>query len=295
MEVETPLLCSAVGTDPALDFFSTRLLPGADDRGDPLFLQTSPEFAMKRLLAAGSGSIYQICKAFRNGESGRFHNPEFSILEWYLCGAGLSALMSDIEALLGRLLWPGRVPPPPERVCYGDVFERHCGLDPFTATLADFSAFAADRGLCDAARLCGRDRTLWLELLFSHCIQAELGTERLTLVYDYPAEQAALARIRAQNPPVAERVEVFFQGMELANGFHELADAKEQQTRFQRDLALREARGQILPPLDERFLHGLEAGLPDCSGVAVGLDRLLMLITGAESIDQVLGFAVNRA
>ena len=295
LEVETPLLCQAGGTDPNLSPFLTRFrLPGQLE-GIPLYLQTSPEFAMKRLLAAGSGSIYQICKAFRNEEAGRYHNPEFTLLEWYRVGFGLEGLMDEIDDLLLGLFVGIRRLEPSERIAYREAFRRHVGVDPLAATIGELAESASRHGLTEAHTLCGENRPLWLDLLFSHLVQPRLGRERISFVFDYPACQPSLARGKPGDPAVVERAEVFMDGLELANGFHELADPSEQERRFDGDLAVRRARGLIQPSKDTRLLAALAAGLPDCCGVALGLDRLLMLLTGAGTIDEVLAFPAERA
>lgn len=295
LEVETPLLCRAGVTDPNLHAFTTRFeLPGVA-QGRALYLQTSPEFAMKRLLAAGSGSLYQVCKAFRNEESGRHHNPEFTLLEWYRVGFSLFGLMDEIDALFAEICREVLPLAPSERFPYAEIFERHVGVDPLTASLADFAMAARARDLPEAEALCGEDRTVWLDLLFSHCVQPRLGRGRVTFVYDYPACLPSLARKHPDDPRVVERVELFLSGLELGNGFHELADAGEQEARFEADLAERRSRGLPLPPKDERLLAALRAGLPDCSGVAIGLDRLLMLLARVDELAGVLAFPVNSA
>ena len=295
LEVETPLLGHAAGTDPNLQPFTSEFHQPGLAAGTPLYLQTSPEFAMKRLLAAGSGSIYQICKAFRNEEAGRYHNPEFTILEWYRLGFGLEDLMDEIEALLGCLFAGIRQLQPAERHAYRALFARHTGLDPVMASPAEFAACARRHGLDEAEALCGEDRNTWLDLLFSHLIQPHLGLGRPSFVHGYPACLPSLARAKPGEPDVVERMEVFMDGMELGNGYHELADAAEQESRFDADLELRRVMGLELPPKDRRLLAALESGLPDCSGIAIGLDRLLMLASGAPSIAQTLAFAVDNA
>lgn len=294
LEVETPLLCRAAGADPNLDLFVSRYRgPGTKDPLD-LYLQTSPEFAMKRLLAAGSGPIYQICKAFRNGESGRFHNPEFTLLEWYRPGFTLEDLMDETEQLL-RWLLDGRLAlKAAERVSYREAFRDHAGIDPVTAAPDDLLACAKRHRLSGAETLDGSDITAWLDFLFSHLVQPHLGEASLCMVYDYPACQAALARIAPEDPSVAERVELFLDGLELANGFRELSDAWELERRFDADLRKRESLGLPLPAKDDRLLAALRSGLPECCGISVGLDRVLMLIEGAESIDGVLTFPLMR-
>jgi len=249
---------------------------------------------MKRLLAAGSESIYQICKAFRNEEQGRYHNPEFTILEWYRLGFDSQQLMDEIADLINEVS-TGKISfETSERVTYKDVFFRYTELDPLTASISDFANVATHFGLHEAKSLCGDNPSFWLDFLFSHVIQQHLGQRRLTFVFDYPASEAALARIRPEDPKVADRFEVFLQGMELANGFQELTDAKEQQRRFDAERVQRQAQGQPLPPKEQFFLQALNAGLPECAGVALGLDRLLMLMVKADCIDDVTAFPFNR-
>jgi lysyl-tRNA synthetase class 2 len=294
LEVETPLLCHAGVTDPNLHPFTTRFCLPGETSGRELYLQTSPEFAMKRLLAAGSGSIYQICKAFRNEESGRRHNPEFTLLEWYRVGFSLSDLMDEIDALFSEVCRDDLPLAGSERFAYREIFERHLGVDPLTANLTDFAARARALGLPEAGTLCGEDRSTWLDLLFSYFVQPHLGQGRVTFVHSYPAFLPSLARKHPDDPRVVERVEVFVSGLELGNGFHELADADEQEARFDHDLACRRSQGLPLPSKDKRLLAALRAGLPDCSGVAIGLDRLLMLLAGVNSISGTLAFPVDQ-
>jgi len=295
LEVETPSLCHTVGTDPHLSFFSTRLNKPGGRPGGTFYLQTSPEFAMKRLLAAGSGPIYQICKAFRNEESGRFHNPEFTILEWYRPGFGLDRLMNEIEALLRVLLAGTPHDGKGQRLSYREAFIDHAGIDPLVASIDDFAHCAQTHGLGDARSLCGEVASDWLDFLFTHLVQPDLGCSGPCFLFDFPACQASLALIRPGLPAVAERVEVFLRGIELANGFHELTDPCEQEQRFEQEQQERARTGRPVPAKDSCFLGALRAGLPDSSGVAVGLDRLLMLMTGADHIDDVLAFPVGRA
>lgn len=289
LEVETPVLGAAAVTDPHLHSLTTAFVgPGAPE-GLRLYLQTSPEFAMKRLLAAGSGPIFQVARAFRDGEAGRHHNPEFSLLEWYRPGFDHHALMDEVDALLQRILGTA----PAERATYGEVFARYCGLDPFTAPLPALRDAAGPAGA--GSGLDADDRDGWLGLLLSHRIQPGLGHGYPVFVYDFPASQAALARVEPGPPPVAERFEVFVRGIELANGYHELTDAAEQAQRFRADLADRRRRGLPEPNLDQHLLEALEAGLPACAGVAVGIDRLVMLAAGADSVAAVMAFPVDRA
>ncbi|MDD4915256.1 MAG: EF-P lysine aminoacylase EpmA [Methylococcales bacterium] len=293
LEVETPLLCRATGTDPQLDFFTTAYHAAPYRR--TLFLQTSPEFAMKRLLAAGSGSIYQICKAFRNGESGRLHNPEFTLLEWYRVGYELPALMAEVALLLQTLLAPACGELAVRPVGYRQLFLETTGLDALQFGLADYRRYARESGFAEAADLCGDEPGLWLDFIFSHCVQPAMAGNLIYLVHDYPAIQPSLARINSRDPRLAERFEVFINGIELGNGFFELADALEQESRFDAEIACRRRQGLADVEKDGLFLAALQAGLPACSGVAIGLDRVLMLAAGVAEIGGVLAFPVANA
>ena len=291
LEVETPICSRCATTDPAIESLRSDFTGPQAVGGLPLYLHTSPEFAMKRLLAAGSGPIYQICKVFRNGEAGSRHNPEFTLLEWYRPGFDHQALMDEVEQLV-RQLMPGR--PVARRFSYRALFEHYLQIDPHQADVDRLQACAAQQGLLDAARLELPDRDAWLDLLLSHCIEPKLG-EGLCFVYDYPASQAALARIRPGAPPLAERFELYIDGIEVANGFHELTDARQQEARFQQECEVRRQRGLPEVPMERRLLQALEHGLPACAGVALGLDRLLMQLSAASHIDQVLAFPLSRA
>ena len=289
LEVDTPALSTHTGTDPALEPLSTRL--GGGNR----FLHTSPEFPMKRLLAAGSGDIYQICKVFRDGERGRLHNPEFTLLEWYRLGFDHHRLMDEVESLARQLLGDAAGDGSAQRLSYAEAFQQHLAIDPHRASREELRGCALDMGIAGAAELDLPGRDAWLDLLLSHRIEPELGRGRMTFLYDYPASQAALARLRPGDPPLAERFELYMAGIEIANGFHELADAAEQRRRFEADQAQRRAHGRAELPVDEYLLAALEQGLPECAGVALGIDRLLMIATHARSIDQVLAFPAERA
>jgi len=293
LEVETPLLCSATGTDPNLDFFSSQY--HCHPRNKTLFLQTSPEFAMKRLLAAGSGSIYQICKAFRNGEAGRYHNPEFTLLEWYRVGFDLPQLMDEVASLLLTVLTPNMPCLAVKQVSYQSLFIELIGLDPLQFCRATYRQFATSQGYPEADGICGDDHGLWLDFLFSHCVQKRMPAACIFLVHGYPAIQSSLARIHPDDARIAERFEVFVNGIELGNGFFELADAEEQEMRFDREIEYRLKHGLGLVEKDRRLLDALVAGLPDCSGIAIGLDRLLMIAGGCDSIEQVLAFPLANA
>jgi elongation factor P--(R)-beta-lysine ligase len=288
MEVDTPLLVNAPVSD--VHIHSARVLLAASPE-PPLYLHTSPEYAMKRLLAAGSGDIYQICHVVRGEESGALHNPEFTLIEWYRLGADLDALMAEVEALV-RVLLGERAPAPCERLSYGEAFRRETGLDPLTAPVAELARAAADDGFRGGAET---SRDEWLELLMAARVGPRLGRGALTFLHGYPASQAALARLDPHDARVAHRFELYCEGLELANGFHELGAADEQRERFHRDHEERRRRGLPVAPLDERLLAALASGLPDCAGVALGFDRTLMLAVGASHIDQVLAFPTSRA
>jgi len=292
LEVETPLLSHGIGTDPQLAFFTTEYC--LSPLRQTLFLQTSPEFAMKRLLAAGSGSIYQIGKAFRNGESGRFHNPEFTMLEWYRVGFTLPQLMDEIAELIAGL-FSGQPLQETQRVSYQDIFGSFTGLDPLVFSYQDYCAFAEDSGLSEAVAICGHDHAVWLDFIFSHKVQPHLGDNALCMVYGYPACQSSLARINEQCSLITDRVELFINGIELGNGYYELVDADEQSKRFDKELVIRQQQKLAVSVKDKRLVSALESGLPECSGVAIGLDRLLMLLSGSESIEDVLSFPIHRA
>jgi lysyl-tRNA synthetase class 2 len=292
LEVETPVLSFSGATDPALASLSTTYTGPAAAHGATLWLHTSPEFAMKRLLAAGSGPIWQLCRVFRDGERGRRHSPEFSLLEWYRPGFTMQDLVDEVVALLRRVLGGDLRE---ERVTYAEAFARSLGLDPHRASIADLQAAALQAGIAGAGALRLPDRDGWLDLLMTHCVEPGLGAAGITVVHDYPPSQAALACVRDGDPPVAERFEVYVRGVELANGFHELADAAEQRRRFEADNRRRRGAGLPEMPIDERLLAALEAGLPDCCGVALGVDRLVMLAIGVQRIDEVVAFALERA
>jgi lysyl-tRNA synthetase class 2 len=285
LEVETPMLSAAAVTDVHLASVA------ATACGQPRFLHTSPEYAMKRLLAAGCGDIWQICKVYRDGESGRWHNPEFTMIEWYRIGIDHHALMSDVERLIGAMLPPEKLFDRAERLSYQEAMQLHAGVDPLDDPTAVLIARLESEGIHVPADL-HLDRDACLDLIMSTLVGPALGRERLTFVYDYPASQAALAKIRG---PVASRFEAYLDGIELANGFHELADAQEQRARFAHDLRERERRGLPPMPVDEHFLAALAHGLPECSGVALGFDRLVMCAVGAKHIDEVIAFPFDRA
>ena len=287
LEVETPLLASAAICDPNLHSFSTQFMAPHQQAGSLYYLQTSPEFHMKRLLAAGSGPIFQITKAFRNGEQGRKHQPEFTMLEWYRPGFNDHHLMDEISELLINVFGFKKA----ERICYADIFKKTLKIDPLEASNEDLRACTVINGIGEVVGLDINDRDGWLDILMTHCIEPTLGKTAPIFIYDYPASQAALARIKPNNSKVAERFELYINGLELANGFHELTDATLQRIRFEEELLQRAKMGLTSVPIDHYLLTALEAGLPPCAGVAVGLDRLCMIAMNAKSIQDVVSFS----
>ncbi len=295
LEVETPLLSAAGATDPHLDSFRTVYQGPGAPAGRTLYLHTSPEFPMKRLLAAGSGPIYQLCRVFRQGEAGRRHNPEFTMLEWYRPGFDDHALMDEAESLLRDVLGESRALGATERLSYREAFERHAGVDPHRADEAALREACERHGVPPVPGLEGRDA--WLDLLLTHVVEPQLGRGRLCFLHDYPASQAALARLRtdARGDTVAARFELYCEGVELANGYHELLDADEQARRFAADRSTRVRNGLPDVPADENLIAALRHGLPDCAGVALGIDRLVMLAVGAASVEDAMAFSLGRA
>ena len=295
LEVETPMLSAAAITEPNLASFGTVYSGPGSRHGQTLYLHTSPEFPMKRLLAAGSGCIYQIARVFRDGEAGRRHNPEFTLLEWYRAGFDHHRLMDEVAELVTELLAGRLALAEPERLRYRELFQHHLALDPHRASVAELATCTEAWDVPIPSGMPTNDPDPWLDLLLTHCIEPRLGVGRLTFVYDYPASQAALARLRPGDPPVGERFELYLNGVELANGFHELGDAGEQRRRFEAENAARRALGLPVMPVDENLLAALKAGLPNCAGVALGFDRLVMLATGRESLAEVLAFPTEQA
>jgi lysyl-tRNA synthetase class 2 len=282
LEVETPLISMAGNTDPEIQSIRT-------DNGG--YLRTSPEFPLKRLLAAGYGDIFELGRVFRAGESGRFHNPEFTLLEWYRTGFSYHQLMNEVADLV-RFCGRGKFDQWPEqRLSYRQLFLHHLDLDPFTADIHELSAVAKKHGFTDIEL----GRRQWLDLLISLVIQPALPEEFLTFIYDFPAEQAALARIRPESPPLAERFELYLGRTELANGYQELTDASEQRRRFDAENTQREKCGEVICEIDHHLIAALKHGLPECAGVALGVDRLLMNLCDAETIGKVTAFPFSRA
>ncbi|MCZ6798577.1 MAG: EF-P lysine aminoacylase EpmA [Gammaproteobacteria bacterium] len=277
LEVDTPLLSGTTNTDAQIA--SMR----AHNQGQELYLQTSPEFAMKRLLAAGSGSIYQICHAFREAEKGRRHQPEFTLLEWYRIGYDYHALMDQMENLIDLL---SERTNSFQRRSYRNILIEHTDVDINSIQLPALRT--RTRELVPGTDTSTLDFDQCLDLLISMVVSP--GLQGYVFVYDYPVSQAALARVSAINPMVAERFELFYNDLELANGFSELIDAKQQRRRFELDNSQRQAKGLPQYPVDEQLLAALESGMPECAGVALGLDRLLMVLQGLDCIDQTLSF-----
>jgi lysyl-tRNA synthetase class 2 len=287
LEVETPILTSTGSTEIHLDQFT---VSGAVDNS-AYKLITSPELAMKRLLAAGSGDIFQLTKVFRAGEKGKQHQPEFTMLEWYRTQFGLKALMDEVEQLFIQLL-NDKLTMDSVTITYAQAFEQYLAIDPFSATQEKLQKCFVDKTQTQPPVL--EDKQDYLDLLMSHFIEPQFEPDRLTFVTRYPAEQASLARISVNDPRVAERFEVFAGGLELANGFYELTDVEQQRNRMFAENKQRIAANKPEITVDQKFLAALEAGLPDCSGVAVGFDRLVMIATGKKNIEEVICFSVDN-
>jgi len=287
LEVITPALSIAATTDPNIHSFQVA----------GHYLHTSPEFAMKRLLAAYATDIYQIATVFRDGEAGRVHNPEFTLLEWYRVGMDHLALIADVTGLMQRVFEHVNKPwVTPETVRYTDAVSDVCER-PFSQTgVIDIERVFSQHNR-SYPRAIGDDLDAAMDLLMDEFVIPAFNDDRVTYVLDYPASQAALARIAQDHNQllVAERFEMYWGTVELANGFHELCDASEQRTRFEKELHVRAQRGEMPVRLDENLLSALAHGLPDCAGVALGLDRLMLVLTGAGHIDDVLAFSMERA
>jgi len=287
MEVDTPTLARASVTDTNIHSIA------ASANGDSCYLQTSPEYFMKRMLASGIGDIYYLGKVFRDGEQGSRHNPEFTLLEWYRVGWDEHQLMAEIEALIGLLLQQlDRPELAVSRISYRDCFIEAFNIDPHHCALAELQELAVNLGY---PSWCNESRANCLDLLFSEKIEPKLP-DGLVFVYDYPACQAALAQTKlyGDGALVSRRFEVFLNRMELANGYFELTDAAEQRQRFEEDLMARAAAQRSQVPLDNNLHQAMQAGLPSCAGVALGVDRLLMQLYGIKSIDRVLAFGWER-
>ncbi|MDC0265990.1 EF-P lysine aminoacylase EpmA [Mariniblastus sp.] len=293
-EVETPLISHDIVVDRHLHpvGIPKNQITGVDSNSNEmLWLQTSPEFGMKRLVASGATAIYQIGKAFRQSETGEMHNPEFTMLEWYRVGDNLESGM----ALLGELVEEMLGQPQTKRVTYRQVFSQYVGVDPFSCAVSELKSVALQHGIeiempCEASA-----RDDWLNLILSRLIEPKLGFEGGVIIYDWPASQAALAVIREEEVPVAERFEMYVHGVELANGYHELLDPDELARRNSVVNQERVKDGQPLLPEESRLLHAMRSGLPACAGVAMGVDRLVMLALGFKKIKDVIAFPIGRA
>jgi lysyl-tRNA synthetase class 2 len=291
LEVETPLVSADTVVDRHLDPFSV-FMPGAGGEARPrLWLQTSPEFAMKRLLAAGGEAIYQVTRAFRRDEQGQQHNPEFTIVEWYRRGDGMNAGMQFLSELCQELL--GTAPAAP--LTYQAAFEKYVGLDPHNAADDELRAAAQRHGIAAPDSLATSDRDAWLDLLLVSLVEPWLGQDVPVILHDYPPSQAALAIVRPGPPPVAERFELYVRGIELANGYHELLDPIVLRARNHANNVARGADGKDSLPEESRLISAMDAGLPAATGVALGFDRVVMLAVGATSIAEVIAFPFDRA
>lgn len=288
LEVDTPVLQRPAVSDPFIDCMQVdyRHYPG--DTPQPFYLQSSPEYAMKRLLCAGSGCIYQLGKVFRNGEHGKRHNPEFTMLEWYRLGFDAAQLMDEVSALVCQLTDIQVI----ERISYRALIAQHTQLDIHCASNAEIAHYVRGHIEIDLEE---NDRDGWLNVLMSHLIEPALKG-RAVFVYNYPASQAALARLTKdeQGLECAARFELFVDGVELANGYHELTDASEQRRRFEADIIQRKTLGLPQRPWDTHLVDALAQGMPDCAGVALGFDRLLMLALAEREISRVIPFDFSR-
>lgn len=280
LEVETPLLCQHTVTDPHIESFSVPVSQHT------YYLQTSPEYAMKRLLAAGSGAIYQITKSFRVGESGHQHNPEFTMLEWYRPGFNHHDLINEIDLFLQFTIQSK----PAEKISYQNLFLQYLNIDPWKINLSDLKKLIVEKNI--RVNTENFDHDICLQILLSHLIEPKIGFEKPLFLYDFPKTQAALAKISGD---VAERFEVYINGSEIANGFHELTDATEQQKRFEKNKSDRKNNHQTIPAIDHYFIDALKSELPDCAGVAIGIDRLLMCYAKTKNIQDVISFPFDRA
>lgn len=290
IEVDTPLLSADVVVDQHLEPFGVDV-PSGCEGPRKMWLQTSPEFAMKRLMASGGEAIYQVTHAFRKEEQGPLHNPEFTMVEWYRRGhdmvTGMQLLSDLADALLGR----GQA----ELMTYQAAFERYAGVNPHSAQTSALADVARQRGVVIPESLSPADRDAWLNLLLVELVEPHLGRPRPMIIYDYPASQAALARVRPGPPAVAERFELYVDSIELANGYHELLDVEVLRQRNRENNCRRATQGKPVLPEESRLLAAMEAGLPACAGVAMGFDRVVMLAAGAKDLSAVMPFMFDRA
>ncbi|WP_255548295.1 EF-P lysine aminoacylase EpmA [Luteibacter sp. dw_328] len=290
LEVETPMLSAAGNTDPNIQSFHTNFSGHVDAGARERWLRTSPEFPLKRLLAAGVGDCYELGRVFRNGEAGGRHNPEFTMLEWYRVGWDHNRLAREVIDLLERLLLGAGRTFEIVETTYRGLFHDALGVDALLDPIEVLKKPLADANISSE----GLERDDWLDLLLTHRIQPEFPRDRVTIVSEFPASQCALARIRKSDPPVAERFEAYVGRYEVANGYHELNDAAEQRARFEGDNAKRRQRGDAEVPMDERLLAVL-GDMPACAGVALGIERLLMVLADTDAIADVLAFPFSEA
>jgi lysyl-tRNA synthetase class 2 len=291
LEVETPVLSQAGNTEPNIASFSLEFSGRTNGAPRTRWLRTSPEYALKRLLAAGIGDCYELGRVFRDGEAGGRHNPEFTMLEWYRVGWDHQRLIDEVAELINAALALVDRHATLERIAWRDLYRERLAIDPVTANDGELQRALGDVRIDPQ----GLTRDDWLDLLLTHRLQPGFADDTMLAVFDYPASQAALARLRPGDPPLAERFELYLGPLELANGYHELIDPAEQRARFERDVSMREARGGVAPPIDERLLSAMRSGLPPCAGVALGIDRLLMAMLGSPRIADVLAFPFDRA
>lgn len=283
LEVETPILSTASVPDPHIESLQTQV------NGQMHYLQTSPELYMKRLLAADSGSIYQISRVFRDGEIGRLHNPEFTLVEWYQPGYSQQQLMVEVAELVIQLCGPDQDASRLQTIRYRELFEQTTGINPHQVDWKSFNQYCASNQLQCPVYDENDDWVVAMDWLLATVIQPDMPG--MVFVTDYPATQASLARLDPDNPAIARRFELFIDGIEMANGFEELTDVQEQRQRFEQENRERQSRGLVTVPLDKLFLAALESGLPQTSGVALGLDRLLMWKLGSKKVQEVMSFA----
>ena len=291
LEVETPVLSQAGNTEPNIASFSLEFSGRTNGAPRTRWLRTSPEYALKRLLAAGIGDCYELGRVFRDGEAGARHNPEFTMLEWYRVGWDHQRLIDEVAELINAALALVDRHATLERIAWRDLYRERLAIDPVTANDGELQRALGDVRVDPQ----GLTRDDWLDLLLTHRLQPGFADDTMLAVFDYPASQAALARLRPGDPPLAERFELYLGPLELANGYHELIDPAEQRARFERDVSMREARGSVAPPIDERLLSAMRSGLPPSAGVALGIDRLLMAMLGSTRIADVLAFPFDRA
>ena len=289
MEVETPMLSPYAVSDINIESISAvlQLNPAT-----PYFLHTSPEFCMKRLLAAGSNDIYQLGKVFRDGEDGSRHQPEFTMAEWYRRNFSFEQIIDDTVNFIRFVIGENNALTGPDRISYREAFKTYTGIDPCTADLSLLARTAGDNHHLNPA--IDTDRSDWLDLILCRFVAPEFSKERITVLHHYPADQAALSRVNPDDPLVADRFEIFYGELELANGYVELSDADEQRQRCLDDQETRRAAGRVQRPLDQDLIAALHKGLPPCAGVAVGFDRLVMIAAGVQNIRDVISFAYNK-